>query len=293
MKEIVVISGKGGTGKTSITASFAYLARKNAVIADCDVDAADLYLILKPQIKRKEDFYSSLQAEINNDTCTNCGKCIEVCRFDAISLKNDKYKIVPLNCEGCGYCEKVCPVDAINMKTCLDGQWYISDSRFNNPFIHAKLGIGTENSGKLVALVKKVAKQVAKEFKKDLILVDGSPGVGCPVISSLSGADFVIFVTEPTVSGIHDLKRVFELSQKFNLPASLIINKSDLNSDKTTEIINFANEKHISIIGQIPYDEAFTKAMVNELTIVEYQKNELADNITNMWNRVLQILRAV
>jgi len=289
MKEIVVISGKGGTGKTSITASFAYLAQKNAVIADCDVDAANLYLILKPKIKRKEDFYSSLQAQIDTDICTNCGKCIKVCRFDAIFLKNDEYKVIPLNCEGCGYCEKVCPVEAINMKTCLDGQWYISQSRFSSPFVHAKLGIGSENSGKLVALVKKVAKQVAKKFNKDLILVDGSPGVGCPVISSLSGADFVIFVTEPTVSGIHDLKRVFELSQKFNIPAGLIINKYDLNIDKTTEIIKFANEKNISIIGQMPYDEVFTKAMVNELSIVEYQKNELSTNLINMWNNILQM----
>ena len=288
MKEIVVISGKGGTGKTSITASFAYLARKDAVIADCDVDAADLYLILKPDIKRQEKFYSSLESFIHQDKCISCGKCFDVCRFDAISVTDRKYEVIPLNCEGCGYCQKVCPVDAIEMKHRLDGEWFISGSRYHAPLIHAKLGIGTENSGKLVALVKNIARQVADNAKKDLILVDGSPGVGCPVISSLSGAHFVIFVTEPTVSGIHDLERVYELAKKFHLPSGIIVNKADLNQAKTQEIIDFAKKENIEFLGQIPYDDNFTKAMVKGLSIVEYEDNQISKTLTDIWNKTLE-----
>ena len=287
MKEIVIISGKGGTGKTSITASFAYLARQNAVIADCDVDAADLHLILKPEIKQKKQFYSSLESVIDQDKCISCGKCFDVCRFDAISVIDRKYEVIPLNCEGCGYCQKVCPVDAIDMKQRLDGEWYISGSRYHSPLIHAKLGIGTENSGKLVALVKNIARQIAENENKDLILVDGSPGVGCPVISSLSGAHFVIFVTEPTVSGIHDLKRVQELAKKFYIPAGIIVNKADLNQAKTKEIIKFAREENIEFLGQIPYDETFTKAMVAGMSIVEYEDSQISKTIIDIWNKTL------
>ena len=290
MKEIVVISGKGGTGKTSITASFAYLARQNAVIADCDVDAADLHLILKPEIKRKEEFYSSLESVIDQDKCISCGKCFDVCRFDAVSVIDRKYEVIPLNCEGCSYCQKVCPVDAIEMKQRLDGEWYISASRYKTPLIHAKLGIGTENSGKLVALVKNIARQIAENANKDLILVDGSPGVGCPVISSLSGAHFVIFVTEPTVSGVHDLRRVYELAKKFHLPSGIIVNKADLNKNKTQKIIDFAKQENIEFLGQIPYFETFTKAMVEELSIVEYEDNQISKTLIDIWNRILNLV---
>jgi len=291
MKEIVIISGKGGTGKTSITASFAYLARDYSIIADCDVDAADMHLILQPTIKRKEDFYSSLEAVIDNEKCINCDKCREICRFDAIETINDEYKVIPLNCEGCGYCEKVCPAEAIEMKKRLDGEWYISESRFVTPLVHAKLGIGTENSGKLVALVKNVARQFAEIREKKLILVDGSPGIGCPVISSLSGANFVVFVTEPTVSGVHDLKRVYELAEKFNIPSGLIVNKADLNSEKTQEIVNFAKSKNIHFLGEIAYNEVFTKAMVKGLSIVEYENNEISNNIKDIWNNIIKIVK--
>ncbi|MBN2890493.1 MAG: 4Fe-4S binding protein [Bacteroidales bacterium] len=288
MKEIVILSGKGGTGKTSITASFAYLARHIAVIADCDVDAADLHLILKPTIKRKEDFYSSLEAVIDQEKCISCGKCERVCRFDAISSYNRLYDVIGLNCEGCGYCEKVCPVDAIKMKQKLDGEWYISESRYVTPLVHAKLGIGTENSGKLVALVKNIAKQIAERSKKEIVLVDGSPGVGCPVISSLSGANYIVFVTEPTVSGVHDLKRVFELASKYHIPSGLIINKADLNREKTQELIEFAKNENINFLGQLPYDEVFTKAMVTGLSIVEFDKqNNISQTITQMWEQIM------
>lgn len=291
MKEIVILSGKGGTGKTSITASFAYLTRHNAVIADCDVDAADLHLILKPKIRRKEDFYSSLEAVIDNDKCISCGKCERVCRFDAITSENRKYDVVSLNCEGCGYCEKVCPVDAIKMEKRLDGEWYISDSRYVTPLVHAKLGIGTENSGKLVALEKNISKQLAEKAKKEIVLVDGSPGVGCPVISSLSGANFVVFVTEPTVSGVHDLKRVHELASKYHLPSGLIINKADLNNEKTNELIDYAKENNIKYLGQLPYDEVFTKAMLAGLSMVEYDKeNKISKTIAEMWQEIIDVL---
>lgn len=291
MKEIVVISGKGGTGKTSITASFAYLARSIAVVADCDVDAADLHLILKPTIKRKEEFYGSYEAIINPVACIGCGKCERVCRFDAISSENRIFTVNPLNCEGCGYCEKVCPVDAIKMTQKLDGEWYISESRYVTPLVHAKLGIGTENSGKLVALVKNVAKQLAQKSNKDIVLVDGSPGIGCPVISSLSGAHFVVFVTEPSVSGIHDLKRVYELASKFNIPAGLIINKSDLNPEKTNDLINFAEQNNILFLGQIPYNENFTKAMIKGLSIVEFSDDKISKTIRQTWTKVFDFVK--
>ncbi|MBN2662461.1 MAG: ATP-binding protein [Bacteroidales bacterium] len=290
MKEIVVISGKGGTGKTSITASFAYLARSVAVIADCDVDAADLHLILKPTIKRKENFYSSFEAKIDPVACIGCGKCERVCRFDAISSENRIFTVNPLNCEGCGYCEKVCPVDAIKMTQKLDGEWYISESRYVTPLVHAKLGIGTENSGKLVALVKNVAKQLAQKSNKDIVLVDGSPGIGCPVISSLSGAHFVVFVTEPSVSGIHDLKRVYELAAKFNISAGLIINKSDLNHEKTNDLISFAEQNNILFLGQIPYNENFTQAMIKGLSIVEFSDDEISKTIRQMWTKIVNFV---
>lgn len=290
MKEIVIISGKGGTGKTSITSSFAYLARHSAVIADCDVDAADLHLILKPTIKRKEDFYSSFEAVIEPDKCIGCGRCERVCRFDALTSEGRIYDVNPLNCEGCGYCEKVCPVDAITLKQKLDGEWYISENRYVTPLVHAKLGIGTENSGKLVALVKNVAKQLAQKGNKDIVLVDGSPGIGCPVISSLSGSDFVVFVTEPSVSGVHDLKRVYELAKKHSIPSGLIINKSDLNLEKTKELIKFAKENDIRLLGEIPYNEIFTEAMIAGLSIVEYSDNEISNSIKQMWNKVTQAI---
>ncbi|MCK4716880.1 MAG: ATP-binding protein, partial [Candidatus Marinimicrobia bacterium] len=208
MKEIVVISGKGGTGKTSITASFAYLGGKEIVVADCDVDAADLHLLMLPDFAKSEEFYSGVIAKIDQDVCTNCGKCAEVCRFDAIPVIDGQYVVQPLDCEGCGYCARVCPVDAITMESQNVGDWYISTTKVGSSMVHARLGIGAENSGKLVAKVKNEAKIIAKEQDEKYVLVDGSPGIGCPVVSSLSGANFVVLVTEPTVSGIHDLKRV-------------------------------------------------------------------------------------
>jgi MinD superfamily P-loop ATPase len=290
MKEIVVISGKGGTGKTSITASFAYLAEKNIVIADCDVDAADMHLLLKPEIIRRENFYSSLEAHIDHDVCIACNKCLEICRFDAISENNNVYDVIHLNCEGCAYCEKICPVEAISMKRRLDGEWFISNTRIQKPMVHAKLGIGTENSGKLVATVKNIAHQIAEMYNKEYILVDGSPGVGCPVISSLSGASFVVLVTEPTVSGIHDLQRVFSLIKKFGIPAGIIINKFDLNINKYLEIMNFANKNNITSIAEIPYDETFVLAQTQGITMAEYENSNIKNILSEAWNKIISIV---
>lgn len=291
MKEIVIISGKGGAGKTSITSSFAYLAKKDAVIVDCDVDAADMHILMQPKILETNDFYSGELAVIDENICTQCGKCFDICRFDAINVINGIHKIDEISCEGCGYCSKVCPVNAIDDIPLKAGQWYISNSKVNSAFIHAKLGIGADNSGKLVAHIKNVAKNIASEYNKEIILVDGSPGTGCPVVSSLSGASFVILVTEPTVSGLHDLKRVYELVNKFHLRAGCIINKYDINIDKSNEILRFLSSNDILHLANIPYDQIITDAMVNNKAIVEISgKNQVKEILTNTWNSILKII---
>lgn len=290
MKEIVIISGKGGTGKTSYTASISVLAGKDAIVADCDVDAADMHLLMKPVVEKSENFYSGVVAEIDPDKCTNCGICAEKCRFNAIPVINDQHIISSLNCEGCGYCEKVCPVKAIQMNEMNVGDWYISNTKVDNTMVHARLGIGAENSGKLVAKVKNEAKQLAEETNKHYIIVDGSPGIGCPVVSSLSGANYVVLVTEPSVSGLHDLKRVYELVDKFNLKAGCIINKSDINPEVTNEILDFLKKESIEHIVSLPYNENFTKAMTNGQTIVEYDQGELHDAIVQSWEKVKELV---
>ena len=233
MKEVVILSGKGGTGKTSIVGSFAALAQ-NKVLADCDVDAADLHLLLSPSIKQENEFWSGQVAFIDEEKCTQCGLCQDVCRFDAI----DDFKIDPISCEGCGFCSHICPVEAITMKESLSGRWFISDTKYG-PLVHARLGIAQENSGKLVALVRQHAKQIAERDGLDYIISDGPPGIGCPVISSLSGANLALLVTEPTLSGIHDLERVLGVCRHFDIPALVCVNKYDLNTDNTRQIEDY------------------------------------------------------
>ncbi|MCD4725661.1 MAG: ATP-binding protein [Bacteroidales bacterium] len=286
MKEIVVISGKGGTGKTSITASFAFLGGADVIVADCDVDAADMHLLLQPDFARGEDFYSGELAKIHPDNCTQCGKCAEVCRFEAISVIDGMHTVDPLSCEGCGYCARICPTNAIENLSMNVGKWYISSIKTGSLMVHARLGIGADNSGKLVAKVKNEAKRLAEETNKDYIIVDGSPGIGCPVVSSLSGASFVVLVTEPSVSGLHDLKRVYELVKKFNLKAGCIINKSDINEKVTQEIEAFLREENILHIVNLPYDEQFTKAMTNGQTIIESDTNGLKQMIVDSWSKI-------
>ena len=286
MKEIVVISGKGGTGKTSITASFSILGKENIIVADCDVDAADMHILMKPDYVNSQDFYSGKIAEIDQSKCIKCGKCQNVCRFDAIPIIEGEYVVQPIDCEGCGYCSLVCPRDAITMYEPKVGQWYVSNIKTGTKMVHAKLGIGEDNSGKLVAKVKKEAKILAESEAKDFVIVDGSPGVGCPVVSSLSGASFVILVTEPSVSGVHDLKRVYEVVKKFGLTAGCIINKADINSNKATEIKEFLDEEGIELLAELPYDENFTKAMTQGKTIVEFEDGKIKKILENTWENI-------
>jgi len=233
MKQIVVISGKGGTGKTSVTASLAWLAGSRAVVADCDVDAADMHLVTSPVVMEKKDFLSGYEAVIDAEACTGCGECVEVCHFDAIIPDDEVYRVLPLECEGCGYCPRVCPVDAIEMRLLKAGEIYISRTRMNNILVHAALKPGSDMSGKLVAEVRKEARREAEKRGAEYIVIDGSPGIGCPVTASVTGTDYVVMVTEPTLSGMHDMKRVLEVVRNFGIPAGCIINKADINPEIT------------------------------------------------------------
>lgn len=292
MKEIVVISGKGGTGKTSVTASLAYLNRKNTLIVDCDVDASNLHLVFDPKFEETKDFYSGVKAEIDKDLCTGCGKCHEICHFDAIKKDGKVYVIDELSCEGCGYCARICPSNAIKMNQPLIGQMFISTTKSGMPMMHAKLDIGADNSGKLVSEIKDLAKKKTKKLNKEFLIVDGSPGIGCPVVASLSGADTAVVVTEPTVSGFHDLERVLLLTQRFKIKSICVINKSDINSSKTEEIKDFLNAHNIRLAGSIPYSKVFTAAIKAGKNIIEYDpENEvskklktISDNIINFAN---------
>jgi len=295
MKELVVISGKGGTGKTSIVASFAALA-KSAVFADCDVDAADLYLVLEPKIRENNEFSGGKRATIITEKCIGCGKCQDLCRFDAIHLNGQANDVVdrtftidPVSCEGCKVCVEFCPVDAIEFNDCINGQWFISDTRFGT-MVHAKLGIAEENSGKLVTVIRKEAKRIAGEEKKNLLIVDGSPGIGCPVIASIAGTDLVLIITEPTLSGKHDLGRVADLTAGFKIPALVAINKFDLNPDMTERIEEDARSRNIKVVGKIRYDDAFTKAQILKSTVVEYTGGAVSEDIKALWRNVTYAL---
>ena len=285
MKQIVIISGKGGTGKTVITGAFAALA-KNKVMADCDVDAADLHLLLKPDVKERHEFRSGRSAVIDKGLCTECGKCRSICRFDAIS---EDFVVDRVSCEGCAFCSHVCPAGAITMKENLAGEWFISDTRFG-PMVHAKLGIAEENSGKLVALVRKKAKELADRKGAEWVIVDGAPGIGCPVIASLSGIDCAVIVTEPTFSGLHDADRVIKVTKHFGIPAKLIINKYDINPDMTGNIEDYCNKNDIPVLGKIGFDKNIVDAMVNARTIIEYDKGKAKEEIACIWDRVTKEL---
>lgn len=287
MKEIVIISGKGGTGKTSIIAAFASLA-ENKVLCDADVDAADLHLITAPEIKERHDFESGHTAVINQDKCTECGLCRDLCRWEAISKD---FVVDAIECEGCGVCYYFCPEAAIDFPLNTCGEWYLSETRFG-PMAHARLGIAEENSGKLVSLIRQEGKKLAEEKHLDLLLTDGRPGIGCPVIASLGGATAVLIVTEPTVSGRHDMERVAELAAFFKIPAMMCVNKFDLNPDEGKTIEAFAKEKDIHVIGRVPFDPAFTKAMVQGKTIVEFDsQSEGCKAIQDIWENLTQNIK--
>jgi MinD superfamily P-loop ATPase len=295
VKELVVISGKGGTGKTSIAAAFACLAQ-NAVLADCDVDAADLHLVLSPTIQQQSDFSGGKKAFINTDKCAGCGKCAAMCRFEAIHLNgkaNDilekTYIVNPFSCEGCKVCVEFCPANAISFEPAINGKWFVSDTRFG-PMVHAKLGIAEENSGKLVTLIRQKAKEIAAEQKRDYLIVDGSPGIGCPVIASITGADLVLVVTEPTLSGKHDLERVAELTKNFGIKTMVCINKYDINPQVSDLISEDAGKRGLKVIGVIPYNEVFTKAQIMKATVIEYTSGDIAEKVKALWREVVYAL---
>jgi MinD superfamily P-loop ATPase len=267
--QLVVLSGKGGTGKTSIVASFSVLM-KDKILADCDVDAPNLHLILKPEVQYKEEFKGSKKAVIITEKCISCGKCKEYCRFGAIFFEDNKYQIDEVLCEGCGVCAYICPVNAINLEENISGYLFVSNTRYGK-LAHAKLNIGEENSGKLVEKVRRKAKELGEN-----IIIDGPPGIGCPVIASLSGVDKVLIVTEPTFSGLHDLKRVLKLAEHFKLETFVCINKYDINPEVAKEIEEYCKAMKIKVIGKIPYDEKVTEAMVNGKAIVEYDSEAKA-----------------
>jgi MinD superfamily P-loop ATPase len=286
MKELIVISGKGGTGKTSVTAAFASLA-KNKVLCDADVDAADLHLITAPDVKKKEAFQSGNTAIINRDKCTECGLCRELCRWDAIS---DKFVIDSIACEGCGVCVYFCPEKAIDFPINTCGEWFISSTRFG-PMVHARLGIAEENSGKLVTLVRKEARNLAEIDGLGLILTDGAPGIGCPVIASIGGASAVLIVTEPSISGKHDMERVAQLADHFKVPAMVCINKYDINVGITQDIEDFAETRSLTVVGKIPFDISFTRSMVRRMTIFEFDgQSETASIVRDVWSKITEKL---
>jgi len=278
MKQILVISGKGGTGKTIITGALAVLA-ENAVIADCDVDAADLHLLLQPKIKEKHVFKSGVTAFIDKDKCTGCGVCAKVCRFKAISAD---FIVDPVSCEGCAFCSFVCPVGAITLQENISGEWYISDTR-SGTMVHAKLGIAEENSGKLVALIKKKANEIAAQNNAKWTIIDGAPGIGCPVIASLSGVDCALVVTEPSLSGLHDADRVIRVAGHFGISVKVAINKYDLNTEMTRKIEKYCRDKDIEVIGKILFDKSVVEAMVDGKTIIEHGDGKAKEEVIKIW----------
>jgi MinD superfamily P-loop ATPase len=293
MKEVVVISGKGGTGKTSLAASFAALAGA-AVIADCDVDASDLHLVLSPSIQRREEFKSGREAIIRPEGCTACGICKKECRFQAVRAivrgsGKSAFRIDPLSCEGCGVCVRLCPEQAIDFPERVCGEWLISETRFG-PMVHARLAIGAENSGKLVSIVRKQARKIAEELKSSWLIVDGPPGIACPVIASITGASLALIVIEPTLSGAHDIERVLTLTGHFGIPAMICVNKWELNPQIADQIERSAQSSGASVAGRICYDRAVTDAQIEGVTVVEYG-GQAAEDIRRIWQNLEERLQ--
>lgn len=282
MKEILIISGKGGTGKTVVTGAFCALA-ENKVIVDCDVDAADLHLLLHPDIQQTHQFKSGKRAVIDKKFCRECGRCVAACRFEAISTS---YKIEEYSCEGCGLCALICPCSAIRMEESISGEWFVSETKYG-PLVHAKLGVAEENSGKLVAQIRKVSKELAKEKKADYVIIDGPPGTGCPVIASLSGVDIALIVTEPTLSGLHDAQRVIDLAKHFKVGSRLVINKYDLNTDVSSQIESFCKGEGVPVLGKIHFDKSVVESVVMGRSVVEHKKSAAAEDIKKIWSALI------
>ncbi|MBF8436377.1 4Fe-4S binding protein [Halanaerobiaceae bacterium Z-7014] len=290
-KELVVVSGKGGTGKTSVTASLAALA-ENIVVADCDVDAADLHLLLNPDIQSEGAFSGGNLAEIDQTKCTGCGLCYQACRFSAIIKDGEHYSVDPLSCEGCGVCDIVCQDGEVFLKEAVNGRWFTSKTRFGL-MAHAELGIAEENSGKLVTLVKDKARELANKKNNQINIIDGSPGTGCPVTASLTGADYALIVTEPSVSGIHDLARVIDLIKFLEIPAGILVNKADINYIKSKEIEELAVKEGIDFFGELPYDEDVVVAQTEALTIIEYRPDSQVSKVLfEVWKKINNIIKS-
>ena len=279
MKQLTILSGKGGTGKTTLTASLAVLAR-NAVLADCDVDAPDLHMLLHPKVVETQAFQGSKLAIIDKTKCDNCGICKEKCRFGAIT---EAIEVDPIACEGCGVCAAICPSDAITMIERVSGYAYISKTKYGF-MAHALLSPGESNSGKLVTLVRQNARILSEKENSDLVIIDGPPGIGCPVIASVSGVDVGLVVTEPTKSGIHDLQRALQLIKHFNVKPLVCVNMYDINKDNTNKILGFCEENSIKVVGRISFNPKVTEAMVNGKPIIEYApESDVSKEIEKIW----------
>ncbi|NLA27384.1 MAG: 4Fe-4S binding protein [Firmicutes bacterium] len=282
MEEIVVISGKGGTGKTTLTASFAVLAEGDAVMVDADVDAANLSLVLTPQQLESHPFIASSVAVLDRERCTECGLCRDLCRFDAIS---ENYEVDSISCEGCTVCSRACPEEAITMEEVVSGHWFLSETPYGK-LVHARLGVAEENSGRLVTLIRKEGRDIAAAGEKKYLLTDGPPGIGCPVIASLSGATKALIVTEPTISGIHDLKRVLTVCQFFEVPAVVCINRCDLDEDNAKAIETYCREESVDVVSKIPFYREITEALVQGKPVVNYTRGPAADDIAALWRKI-------
>ncbi|MBU8933423.1 MAG: ATP-binding protein [candidate division Zixibacteria bacterium] len=296
MTELIVVSGKGGTGKTSLVGSLAALSQ-NKVLVDCDVDAADLHLILQHNVLRTTKFIGGKQASIIEERCTNCGLCEEFCRFDAIKHKSpsdldgeEKYWIDKHACDGCAACVRHCPEQAIDFKEVISGDWFLSETP-HGPLLHARLGLAQANSGKLVSLLRQQARLMAEKRGLDLIIVDGPPGIGCPVIASITGATYVLIVTEPSMSAMHDMERLLQLTTHFRMPTGICINRSDINHDLTSRIENFAKKQKVNTLGRIPFDPAVTQAQLEGTSVIEHVTNGASKNISLMWSNLENELR--
>jgi MinD superfamily P-loop ATPase len=284
IKQLAIVSGKGGTGKTTVAAAFATLAT-HKVMVDCDVDAADLHLLLQPKVLSQEKYFGGRSPQVDLEKCTRCGLCTEICRFKAI----DNGMIDLIRCEGCGFCSHICPENAIMMNEAFSGDWFVSDTPYG-PFVHARLGIGKENSGKLVTVVRKQATEIAKEKNLNLILIDGPPGIGCPVTASMAGVDLVLAITEPSLSGIHDLERILKLAEHFKIPSLVCINKFDINLQNSEQIVSYCDSNGSKIIGNIPYEPKVVEALVNRKTVMEYPCHGVERIIRQVWEQVESVL---
>ncbi|KPK94784.1 MAG: (4Fe-4S)-binding protein [Anaerolineae bacterium SM23_ 63] len=298
MKQLVILSGKGGTGKTSVAAAFSHLATEghdqiSAVLADADVDAANLELVLAPHILEREDFWGGQVAKIGQAPCISCGDCVDVCRFDAIHESGGLYHVDPIACEGCAACVYHCPYEAITMEKQIAGQWFRSESHYG-PLFHAELYPAQENSGKLVTLIKQRARLLALDEGHELVIVDGPPGIGCPVISAASGADLALIVAEPSVAGVHDMQRILRTTEHFGVRALVCINKSDLYPEGSAEITSYCYDHNFEVIGTIPYDIGVTEAMTQGEPVTVYQPSGPAGQaLREVWTRTISAIRDV